>query len=235
MNKKVILIIIAVIAALALLITGTVLLFKSSFVSRGNNNSDSSNNSSSISSSSKKAVTNSDGSLSEVSTTESSAPKNTSDKAGKQITSSEDKDGKSSEQSTSAKPAGDTTTFTVGKVSGKKGDKVTLPVEISDNQGFMACLAEFNYDTSALKYTGYKRSSLLKDYEVKEENGTIKFMTVAEKDVTANGTALYLEFEIISKKAQESDVKIKIDKGNIGNYDEQLVPVKTVNGSVIIK
>lgn len=215
MNKKIVIIIVAVIVALALIIIGTILLLNSKFTDVPKDNTSSQSN-----------IIGSD-----ASETESN---DKSENSVSEVTSSIDSQGSSSIASSAQSTNGNITTVTVENVTAAKGSKVSVPVTVSSNKGFMGCFSKFQYDTSALKYTGYKKGSILTDYQVQESGGVIKFMTIESKNVTANGTLIYLEFEVIADSAQVSPIKITIDKTSIANKEEQYVPVQTVNGNVTI-
>ncbi len=231
MKIKNIIIIISVIAVLVLLIAGTIALLVSKIIDGfkpgGNPSGAASGDASSLQSDTQSSGK-TDGSTGSGSGTGSPDSSNPSDGSSQ---------GSAGGSTTSVAP-GDTTKISVGSASGSKGDKVSIPVEISDNRGIMAMVAGFKYDASALKYTGYKRGTVFTGYgagDITESNGLIQFVTVENNDVTKNGTIIYLEFEIIAAKAQESKITLTVNKDSIGNYNEELVPVITENGKVTIK
>ena len=126
------------------------------------------------------------------------------------------------------------TVITVGEVSGKSGDTVKVPVKISGNPGFMACLLEFDYDTESLKYVDYKKGDFLKDYEIAEDNGKIRFISVEDGDTKENGVILYLNFEILDD-AKTSEIKLTLPENSICNFDEEVITAKSENGKVTVK
>ena len=209
MNKKTLIIIISVVVAIAIAITATVVVLVSKFA--GGNGNESSENPNIVSQEGLKP--------SPIPSIESSSSAGSSQSgSGSSITNDSG-----------------ITTMTVAKVAAKKGATVKVPVNVSSNKGFMGCFFKFKYNTSDLKYVGYSKTSLLTDYQVQESNGTIKFMTVENKNVTKNGALIYLEFELIGNSGTESPITLTIDKTGIANKQEQYVPVKTVNGSVAIE
>lgn len=209
-KKKLIIIIVAAVLAAALVITGIVLALKSAFAggTTGGTDSDLSSGSS---------ITGSN-------TVDSSDTESGNDTD----TPSKDSSGDSTTSSGKAE-------IKVGTVSGKKGQTVRVPVTIDSNPGIMAMLLEFKYDSDVLKYTGYSEGNVLSDYEFAEKDGGLTFLAVESKDVKDNGDLFYLEFEILSDKAQDSAVEIIVGDDSISNYDEEFVKVSGTNGKVTIK
>lgn len=126
------------------------------------------------------------------------------------------------------------TVITVGSVSGKVDKKVTVPVSIKGNPGFMAMLLEFNYDTSVLKYKGYTQGDFLTDYQFNDDNGTLRFLNLEDGDVKDNGVLVNLEFEIVSDSAEKTDIKLTVASDSIANQKEQLISATGENGTVTI-
>lgn len=234
MNKRTVIIIISVVAALAIVVGGTVAILASKF-----KNAPEKNNPGEVSSN----ITSVDGSTENKNESESSPASNDATSNSEDKTESEpvktDKTDNSDETDTSTesvpKANKDMTTFIVGNTSAKVGGKVKVPVYVSSNKGFMGVFAKFKYDTSSLKYKGYKKGNILSDYEVQESNGEIKFLSVERGDVTKDGVALYLEFEVVAKKATTTPVSVSIGANDIANKSEQYVKVDTINGEVTIK
>lgn len=214
MNKKVLIVIIAVVAALAIAVTGTLGYFIVKYAINSGNKPEDYKDTSTVSK------------LED--TSDSSAPTTSSTPA-----QSSQQSGGSSPDTVPPSNSG-ITTMTVGNVSAAKGSIVKVPVDVSSNQGFMGCFFKFNYNTQDLRYTGFKKTSLLTDYQVQETNGVIKFMTLENANVTKNGTLIYLEFEVIGNSGKTCPVLLTIDKTGIANKQEQYVPVKTAHGSVTI-
>ena len=218
MNKKTIIIIISIIAALAIVIGGTVALLSSKF--KGTSDKDN-NNQNSITSSSTEGTNSNDNSQNGGNT--DSFNSNETDTNENDSTVSVPKANK------------DMTTFIVDNVTAEKGGKVSVPVYVSSNKGFMGVFGKIKYDTSALKYTGYKKGNILTDYEVQETNGEIKFMSVERGDVTKDGVVLYLQFDVVTASTNTTPITISIADNAIANKAEQYVKVDTINGSVKIK
>ncbi len=206
MNKKTLIIIIASVLAVAIIATGVILVLKNSFE--------------------KKPVSNNDvSSIITSSETESTENSSTSSKA-ETVSSAV-----SSKTETTVSKG---TVITVESVSGKVGKKVTVPVSIKDNPGFMAMLLQFDYDASVLKYKGYTQGDFLTNYQFNDENGTLRFLNLEDKDVKNNGVLVNLEFEILSEKAEKTDIKLVVGKDSIANQKEELISAKSLNGTVTI-
>ena len=160
----------------------------------------------------------SDGS-SEGSSITASADEGNGDTASSDKTDSADKNSASSEKAE----------LSVGKVSGKKGKIVKVPVEISNNPGFMASLLSFKYDNTAIKYVGYEKGNVLTDYEFADKDGVLKFLGLENKDVNKNGLLFNLKFEILKDGA---DANIELVVEDIVNYDEQSVAATITSGKI---
>lgn len=126
-------------------------------------------------------------------------------------------------------------TISIDSKTASVGDTVKIPVRVKANKGFMAILLECEYDKNVLEYVSYDKGDFLTDYEVTNDNGVIKFMSLEDGDVDDNGVLVNLEFKAIGKSGDSSDLKLNIAEGNICNFDEQIVPVKTENGKVTVK
>ena len=217
MKNKVLFIIIGVVLVLALLITGTVLFLNSRF-SQPTNTDTSSQSSISDTGSSQQSSDTSDTSGTDSSV--SSGSQNSSDTSDVSV------------QAVTTK----LTNLIVGNVTAAKGDKVSIPVYVRANKGFMGITTDFKYDTALLKYTGFKRGDLLSDGDMQQvSNGTLKFLAVENGDVTNDGILLYLEFEVLSEEQQVIPINIIVGDNYVGNQAEELVDVYTVNGSITIK
>ncbi len=126
-------------------------------------------------------------------------------------------------------------TISAGAASGSKGKTVRVPVSIAANPGIMAMIFDIEYDSSLLKYSGYSKGNVLSDYEFSENKGKLTFLNVEQNNITKNGNLFFLEFEILSDKAQDCEIKISVRDDGFCNYDEQLIGVKSKNGKITIK
>lgn len=129
----------------------------------------------------------------------------------------------------------DITTFIGGNVTAEKVSKVSVPIFVSSNKGFMAAFGSLKYDTSVLKFIGYKDGDLFSEYEFLESNGEIKFMIEDNGDITKDGVLYYVEFEIISTNPTTTTIEFAIADNMVANKSAQYVKFETINGSVTIK
>ena len=217
MKNKVLFIIIGVVLVLALLITGTVLFLNSKFSEPASSDT---------------------GSQSSVSDTDSSQQSSdTSDTSGtdSSVGSASQNSSDTSDVSVQAVTT-KLTNLIVGNVTAAKGDKVSVPVYVRANKGFMGIMADFKYDTSLLKYTGFKKGDLLSDGDMQQvSNGMLRFLAVENGNVTNDGILLYIEFEVLSETQQVTTINIIVEDNYVGNQAEELVDVYTVDGSVTVK
>lgn len=146
------------------------------------------------------------------------------DSSAEQTTSSEDKN-QSTDKIGNAK-------ITVGTAEGKKGSIVKVPVEISNNPGFMAAMFNFKYDNTVVKYLGYEKGEVLTDYQFVDDKGTLKFLCLENGDVATNGVLFYVKFEVL-KGSAESDIELTVD--DVVNYNEKSIKTTAENGKITVK
>lgn len=126
-------------------------------------------------------------------------------------------------------------TITVESVSEKAGKNVKIPVKFTGNPGAMGFFLQFEYDTEALEYLSFEKGELLTDCEVSGNDGTLRFISVEDNNITKDGVMVYLNFKIKDNATGTSEIKLICDENSVCNYDEQSVPVKTENGKVTVK
>lgn len=127
------------------------------------------------------------------------------------------------------------TTITVSSVDAKVGKNVKVPVEISGNPGVMALLIDFTYDNKKLEYVGFDKGNVFSDYEINENDGTLRLICVEDKDIKKDGKLLTLEFKVVSKDAGKTEVGVVLEDNSMCNYDEELIKATGKNGTVKIK
>ena len=103
----------------------------------------------------------------------------------------------------------------------KNNDTISIPVFINNNPGFYAATLAFEYDSSALTYTGYEEGDVLDQYELNPQKGKISVLinNSENKDVKKDGTLMSLKFKV--KKASSDgkyDVTIKKDGTMLGDW-----------------
>lgn len=141
---------------------------------------------------------------------------------------------KSDDKSVSSGKSGDAV-ITVESVSEKAGKNIKIPVKFTGNPGAMGFFLQFEYDTEALEYLSFEKGELLTDCEISENDGTLKLVSVENNNITKDGVMVYLSFKIKDKASGTSEIKLICDENSVCNYDEQSIPVKTVDGKVTVK
>lgn len=131
--------------------------------------------------------------------------------------------------------------FTVGSVSGKPGDTVTVPIRISENPGIIAALLKIAYDSDALTLTNVTDGGILGEYKfgdtltanpyiVSWSNGT------AQTDYTANGDLVYLTFKINENAtAGTYPVSVSYDAEEIYNKALENITFAVTPGTVNVE
>lgn len=134
--------------------------------------------------------------------------------------------------------AADGATMTVGTVDGYRGEKVVVPVVVSNNPGIAAATVTITYDTNNLKLnkveTGADFPGLL------ERSAKIVWVTSATDDdgnkidVTANSTIFNLTFTVLDTAADGNyPIELTIaERGGATNLAEQNVTFTAVNGAI---
>ncbi len=220
MNKKVIIITVSIIAALAILAGSSIAIFSSLFSESSHEH----DGQSSVASGENSVV---DNSASNVGTNSDSGSSNNNAQTPS--------DNQNNSTTSIPKANKDMTTFIADNVTAKIGDKVTVPIYVSNNKGFMGLMAKFEYDTSVLKYTGFKKGDVLTDYEVPTKDGVIGLQSVENGDVKKDGVIIYLQFDVIAKNPTTTQIDVVIGDHDVGNYSMQYVKTDTIDGSVTIK
>ena len=134
--------------------------------------------------------------------------------------------------------AADGATMTVGTVDGYRGEKVVVPVVVSNNPGIAAATVTITYDTNNLKLnkveTGADFPGLL------ERSAKIVWVTSATDDdgnkidVTANSAIFNLTFTVLDTAADGNyPIELTIaERGGATNLAEQNVTFTAVNGPI---
>ena len=131
-------------------------------------------------------------------------------------------------------PSGSTEpTWTVGNVSGKPGQTVTVPVIFTNNPGIFSFTISTEYDTTRLLLTGATIN--LEGLGGSQTIGKRFVWLGDDADSTFNGEILYLTFEILADApAGDASVTIFYEIGNVCNYDEEDVLPVIVPGKVTV-
>ena len=135
----------------------------------------------------------------------------------------------------------------VGKVEGKPGETVTVPVTLSKvpAKGIITANFSVTYDSNVLEYVSYEAGSIVKNPDInlalhKETDGLIKVLfldeTMSDEYIANDGVMLNLTFKIKANAKAGTSTTIAIgEKPTFG--DTSLTPIKLalVSGSVTIK
>lgn len=138
-----------------------------------------------------------------------------------------------------------TVTAGTATTSSKVGNKVKIPISISNNPGIIALSYSVSYDTKYLKLVAVDNTGLIgTDYLFGDKMASPYVMTwndsMATKNYTSNGTIANLTFEVVTGPTTGQnpvEVPIKFIAGDVNdtlNYNNNSVPVTYTNGKVTI-
>lgn len=129
-------------------------------------------------------------------------------------------------------------TISIGSVTGEINETVNVPISIENNQGIISLVTEISYDNTALKLV-----SVNKDAEFwKSANMTpggdlsaqpyriIWYDGLAKSDFTEDGTLAELSFEILKEGSHE--IKLSISDNDTFDSNFSNVPIETCNGKI---
>ena len=131
--------------------------------------------------------------------------------------------------------------YSVTSVSGKKGDTVTVTVNVSSNVGVTAAIIDINYDSSKLEYVDGINGNAFMTCSVKHQEGTSNVrctgITMGDSSAKKSGIFATLKFKIIASSGSAS-LKIipSSDAGDhcgVGTPPIQLTPTVS-NGKITI-
>lgn len=127
-----------------------------------------------------------------------------------------------------AETSGNTPTMTVGSVTAKPGETVTVPVTVTNNPGISAFTLSVDYDSSAMTLVGAKQGDAL--------GGTYSFdqncVWIGSGNYTENGTILELSFTLSEAARGELPVSVSYGPGDICNWELESVGFNVVPGAV---
>ncbi len=142
-----------------------------------------------------------------------------------------------------AVPAIEAVVFTVGDVTAKFGDTVSLPINVKNNNGMFIATFDVAYDASALTFKGFKAGDVFPaDAEVlatEYEAGKVRiyFECADVADATANGLLGNIEFAVADDAALVGttvEVVASAEADNIINVDGVALEAIFQSGSVAI-
>ncbi|AEV69809.1 cohesin domain-containing protein [Acetivibrio clariflavus] len=135
----------------------------------------------------------------------------------------------------------------VGKVEGKAGETVTVPVTLTNVSANGVTSADFaiTYDSSVLEYVSYEAGSIVKNPSVnlalhKEKDGLLNVLfldeTLISEYIAEDGIMLNLKFKINSNAKAGTSATVAIgDKPTFADRSLKAIKLAVVNGSVTVK
>lgn len=133
-------------------------------------------------------------------------------------------------------------TFSVGTVSAKPGDTVSVPVTIQNNSGIVALKISITYDADVLSLQSvtdaslFPGGSLVMGGNVQANPYTVLWEdSLSRENYTQNGTFVTLHF-VVSETAKSGDTAVTVtcDAGSTFDTDLNEVSFSTRNGKVQI-
>lgn len=130
--------------------------------------------------------------------------------------------------------------FIPSGIIAEKGQSVTVPVMINNNQGIMGYRLSFTYNTSDLQIvsvsSGEEFYGNLSD-SIGNADGSFDVVWNSTENKTSNSTLLYLNFDVVStttNEAVESQIGISYTSGDTFNENYEDVVLNCTNGTVVI-
>ncbi len=95
--------------------------------------------------------------------------------------------------------------FAVQKATGAAGAEVTVPINITTNNGFSGATLSFAYDSTKLEYVSTEKGSLLSSANTSYNNSgnTVKLISVSTSDIKTTGNMYNIVFKIKSGASGE--------------------------------
>lgn len=118
--------------------------------------------------------------------------------------------------------------ITVGSVSAKVGDTVTLKIMVSNNPGVGAMTLTLKYDTEAFTQTGVTNGSLFENME-----SGLNLVFYSSSDVTANGTLATVTFKISDRASGSYPIKLIVRETCNAAYED--VGFSAVSGVINVR
>lgn len=131
--------------------------------------------------------------------------------------------------------------LTVGTVTGRPGETVSVPVSLSGNPGIIAALLKISYNSSALTLVKAEDGGILGSHQFSENLSTVPYTVLWEngaslENFTGNGTLLTLTFRISPDAAQKTyPVTLTYDPEEIYDRDLNRVNFTVQNGAVTVE
>ena len=131
-----------------------------------------------------------------------------------------------------------TGSLSVGTVTAKAGETVSVPVMLDENPGVAAMRLSVRYDASKLKLTGAENGGSLEGAEFLAGNDLsanpfyLVWDSVGAEDLIVAADLVYLQFEVLEGAAGSAVVSVNVDAAI--NKDLADVPFSAADGGVLI-
>lgn len=115
------------------------------------------------------------------------------------------------------------------EITAKPGDEIEIPIQISNNSGFMGIALVFSYDSSAMTPISAKRGSivtsgLFDDSIETSQSNEFKVIWCGSDNIQRDGNLCTLKFKINDSASGEYKLTISFEQNN--TYDNNYKPVK---------
>lgn len=131
-----------------------------------------------------------------------------------------------------------TSAFTVGSVSAKRGETVTVAVAVKDNPGVMAFSHLLSFDTNSITLNSVTPAKALGGElisNISNESGSAKIIWLDSKDSVYNGDIYYLEFTVKDTATIGNSVlSISFSDSDVCNSNSENVIFLKQNGNINI-
>ena len=128
--------------------------------------------------------------------------------------------------------------ISLGTDSGRKGDMVAVPVNITTSSGIISLAIDIDYDDTKLELQEVSNSGILPGAEHSDNHSSPYRLSwandLATEDYTPNGTLVNLGFKILSDEENE-EVSVTVSSYEAVNAEMDDVSFSTGGGSVTIK
>ena len=129
-------------------------------------------------------------------------------------------------------------TITVGTVSGKPGETISVPVSISNNSGLVQFYSTLNYDSTKLTLISITDGTVFTDDAHGNDLTKVPFslnwdMSTASENNTGNGTIVTLNF-VIKSDTEPGDIAITVKPSFVSDYNLNIISFFDVAGKVTV-
>lgn len=110
--------------------------------------------------------------------------------------------------------------LTIPNITGSPGDRITVPINVSNADGVIAAEITLKYDSNVLTATEVYNASLTKDYLIayRTTAGKIKIAIAGDEPIKDNGTLIVISFDVNeSARTGDSPLEIEYVELNEGN------------------